>query len=267
MKKLLVVAISILFVMVGVSNAIHSSYMGEVEEVEEAPAPPEMYRCPVSQMSDNSKCMDCHKMVLENGKPKFGLKEISLEAAYEEKPFGLNIVYSDGKLAGYYLLSDIRPTMLDQVKRYMFEHPEIGKLIIEVHSPGGSVMGAWRMVGMIEEMRTRGIKIETRCYGLAASAGGILLIAGDIGSRFVNPHSHIMIHKVWSFSMFSVADPDSSEDKTDMLKHFQKNINDFFAARTNITVEELNSKTFHKMWWLTGREAVELGVADGMIGE
>eukprot|EP00918_Siedleckia_nematoides_P041919 GHVU01091308.1.p1 GENE.GHVU01091308.1~~GHVU01091308.1.p1 ORF type:complete len:277 (-),score=9.40 GHVU01091308.1:2722-3552(-) len=275
--KTLFVAITVLFVaifslfvvwwdVVLPAYAEHSSYVGEVEE-EVAPAPPEAFRCPVSQLSDNSTCMSCHKMILEDGKPKFGLKEILIEAAYEEKPFNLNIVSSDGKLAGYYLLSDIRPQILDQIKRYMFEHPELKKLIIEIHSPGGSVMDAWRIVGIIKEMQSRGIVVETRCYGMAASAGSILLIAGDIGHRFVNPHAEIMIHKVWTFSMFSVADPDSSEDKTDMLKHFQKNINEFFASRTKITISELDSKTFHKMWWLQGSEAVELGVADGLIGE
>lgn len=239
---------------------------GEMLE-EEAPSPPEPFLCPVSKMSDNGKCMNCHQMILENGKPKFGLKEIALEDAYGEKPFNFHIIYSDGELAGSYLVSDIRPSILAQVKRYILEHPEIKKLIMEVHSPGGSVMDAWRMVGILDELRAAGIKIETRCYGMAASAGGLLLIAGDIGSRFVGPHSHVMIHKVMTFSMFSVADPDSSEDKTDMLKHFQKNINEFFAERTNISVEELNSNTFHRMWWLTGREAVELGVADRLIGE
>ena len=128
-------------------------------------------------------------------------------------------------------------------------------------------MDAWRMVGTIDELRSRGIGVETRCYGFAASAGGILLVAGDIGKRYVSPHAEIMVHKVWTFSMFSVSDPDSSEDKANILKHFQSNINKFFEERTKLTNEQINSKTRHKQWWLTGEEAIELGIADHLVKE
>jgi ATP-dependent Clp protease protease subunit len=153
------------------------------------------------------------------------------------------------------------------VADYLYRHPEIKELIIEVQSPGGSVMEAWRCVGLFDEMRAHGIAIETRCYGYAASAGGIILIAGDIGNRFVGPHSEIMIHKVWTFSMFDVSDPDTSEDKAKILKHFQANINEFFKERTKLTHDIINEKTNYKQWWLTGTEAVEWGVADHLISE
>ena len=261
MKTLMSVLIIVAFMCSGLVTA---GMMEDAEGVEEI-APPSTFLCPVSQMSDNARCMNCHQMVLENGKPTFGLKEILLEAAYEEKPFNLKIQREYGEVVGYHYLTNIVATGLEEIKRYLYEHPEIKKLIIDIHSGGGDVMAAWKIVGSIQEMQSRGIEVETRCYGIAASAGGIILIAGS--PRSVSPTAEIMIHKVWQFKMFSVDDPDSSADKTEMLEHFQANINRFFESRTNIKTEELNDKTRYKMWWITGSEAIELGIADKLIGE
>jgi ATP-dependent Clp protease protease subunit len=195
------------------------------------------------------------------------LKEIPLDAAYNDKPYNLDIIKDGNTIAGYYVLTDIRPSVVDEIRRYYYYHPELNKLIIEIHSPGGSVMDAWRIIGLLEEMRSREIVIQTVCNGLAASAGTILFIAGDIGKRYISPNAEVMVHKVWQFSMFSIADPDSSEDKTDTLKHFQANINSFFAKRTNLTPEILNDRTYKKMWWMTGAEAVKHGIADQLVGE
>ena len=93
------------------------------------------------------------------------------------------------------------------------------------------------------------------------------MIAGDIGSRFVSPHAEIMIHKVWNFSQFEFNDADTAEDKANLLKHLQENINVFFEERTNLTADVINEKSAYKMWWFVGSEAIKHGVADGLIGK
>jgi len=250
--------------------SINGYVMAEPHDGETAPEvkeekAPEVW-CPATRYTDNDKCKDCHTMVVEDGKPTFGLKEVPLGSSHSEKPYSMEVVKEQGGLVAYMVVGEINAIHFRDVSQYLYLHPEFKKLVVEIHSPGGSVMAAWRIVGIIEEMRAHGIKIETRCYGLAASAGGIVLIAGDLGSRFVAPHAEIMIHKVWQFSMFDISDPDSAEDKADILKHFQSNINRFFEERTNLTSETIDTKSYHKMWWFTGAEAIEHGVADGLIG-
>jgi ATP-dependent protease ClpP protease subunit len=263
MKTLRVLLICTIALAVG---GVSYAFFDDAEAVvEEQAAPPAPFECPVSRLSDNSKCLDCHQMILKDGKPTFGLKEILLSASYEQKPFDLKIQMENGEVVGYYYLSTINASGLAAIKRYYYEHPELKRLIIDIHSPGGSVFFAWKIVGIIQELQSRGIVVETRAYGIALSAGGMILIAGDIGERTVSPYTEIMIHKVWSFSMFSLDDMDSSEDKTELLKHLQANINRLFESRTNITPEQLNDKTYKKMWWVTGTEAVELGIADRLI--
>ena len=263
MKKLAVILISVMLAVSGIAFAEPQD--GDVPEVKEEKAPETW--CPATRYTDNAKCSECHTMVMENGKPKFGLKEIPLDASHSDKPYGMDVVREHGELVAYMIVGAINAVQFRGVSQYLYTHPEFTKLVVEIHSGGGSVMDAWRIVGIIEEMRSHGIAVETRCYGMALSAGGIIFIAGDIGKRFVSPHAEIMIHKVYTFSMFEVSDADSAEDKAELLRHLQKNINKLFEERTNLTSEVINEKSAYKMWWIVGKEAIEHGVADGLIGE
>jgi ATP-dependent protease ClpP protease subunit len=236
--------------------------------------------CPVSRYTDNDKCSSCHTMLTKDGKPTFGLKEVLLQSSYSDMPYPMKVVKDTGrvetkgqfsdqnyKIAAYLKVEGIMSDHFENANRYFKQHPEITKLIVEIHSGGGSVMSAWRIVGLIQEMQARGIIVETRCYGMALSAGGFILIAGDIGHRYVAPHAEIMIHKIWNFSMFEISNPDSAEDKANLLKHLQSNINQFFEERTKLSAEIINSKSYHKSWWFNGAESLEYGIADHLITE
>ena len=65
--------------------------------------------------------------------------------------------------------------------------------------------------------------------------------------------------------MFDIKTPDSSQDQADILKHFQDNINQFLRERTNLSEDQLDNKIFKKDWWMTGAEAIVLGIATGSI--
>lgn len=234
-----------------------------LSKAKEAPTP----FCPVTKISDNSRCMSCHEMQPNGeGGQKFGLKELRLEAGYWMMPSCLDPIA--GKNGELELRMDVNGTNSSEFRDaadYMYRHPEFKKLTVRLYTGGGSVMDAWEAVGIIEEMRTRGIKISTRCYGLAASAGVILLVAGDEGDRWVSKHAEIMMHKVWSFSMFKLDTPDSAEDTAETLKHFQKNINSYIISRSKLTKEKIEECIFKRDFWMTGEQAVQFGLADGFI--
>lgn len=236
------------------------------EPAEDAKPDPQLY-CPATKISDNDKCMTCHEMVQDSsGGQRFGLKELRLKAGYFQMPHCLDVVIgSDGQPE---LRMDVNGTDSADFRKaadYIYRHPEFKKLNVRLYTGGGSVMDAWEAVGIIEEMRSRGIVISTRCYGLAASAGVILLVAGDEGERYVNKHAEIMMHKVWSFSMFKLDTPDSAEDTAETLKHFQKNINNWIISRSKLTMEEIEECIFKRDFWMTGEQAVEFGLADHLI--
>jgi ATP-dependent protease ClpP protease subunit len=261
MKHLSIFIISFLLAISGVAYG----YNGDAEAVEEKEKAQPQIACPVTKIVDNDLCMGCHQLKMENGKPKFGLKEIPLKANYSSKPHFVKIIQESvgGPPVVYLTITKIGDGKLRDVADYLKWHPEIKKVIIEFHTGGGDVFDAWRSVGIIKEMQSHGVHIQTTVLGMAASAGVIMLVAGD--TRLVNPNSQIMIHKIWTFTMFSIKTADSSQDQADVLKHFQDNINQFFRDRTNLTEEQLDNKIFKKDWWMTGAEAIELGIATGSI--
>ena len=225
--------------------------------------------CPATKISDNDKCMACHELVPgEGGKPKFGLKELDEDAGYWQKPSCLDIVTGpENKKFLRMKVTGTNGTSFRRAADYMYRHPEFNHLSVHLYTPGGSVMDAWEAVGIIAEMQSRGIKVSTHCYGLAASAGVILMVAGDIGERYVNRHAEIMMHKVWNFKMFDISDPDTAEDKATTLKHFQTNINNWFISRTSgkLDHDKIEDLIFKKDFWMNGEKAVELGLADHII--
>ncbi len=61
-----------------------------------------------------------------------------------------------------------------------------------INSPGGAVHSA---LGMYDTMNYIRPDVSTLCFGLAASAGSLLLGAGAKGKRFILPHARVMIHQ------------------------------------------------------------------------
>ena len=204
-------------------------------------------------------------MTIENGKSKFGLKEIPLSSQFSNKPGVLDIVMHNGEIVGRYENTGTGSNSLRKIANYYYTRPELERFVMELQTPGGSVMDAWRSLGIIEEMRSRGIVIEVRCYGIAASAGILLLVSGDIGERYVSKHAELMIHKVWTFTMFDIKTPDTADDQAATLKHLQDNINSYILNRSSISAEKLESCIYKRDFWLTGKTAVEFGMADKFI--
>ena len=63
---------------------------------------------------------------------------------------------------------------------------------VYINSPGGSVTAGLAMYDTMQYIRS---PISTVCVGLAASAGSLLLMAGEKGKRISLPNSKIMIHQ------------------------------------------------------------------------
>ena len=261
MKRLIILAFMFCFV-VSASAMQVSDYNTVTLTKKSDPAP----YCPITKISDNDDCMKCHAMVTDKeGNQKFGLKELPLSANYSDKPSSLDIVLHNEEIVGRYLITGTGSYGMRSIADYFYIRPESKRLVIELHTPGGSVMDAWRTVGVIEEMRLKGIVIEMRCYGFAASAGVVLLVSGDIGERYVSKHAEIMIHKVWTFTQWDLKTPDTADDQAATLKHLQDNLNKYLLSRSKMTAEELEKCIYKRDFWLTGETAVEFGLADKFI--
>jgi len=243
MKKLFLLAIALSLL---VGGAYGSDGMSQQIFIQQS-------LCPKTLMKDS--CLTCHSY------PSFVLKEIGPNARYDYPVSGMKISND----AAYYVLGDINAGEVQRVFDYVLWHPVVRKIIIEVHSPGGSLFDAYKIVGMMQHMMLIGYTIETRVYGFAASAGFLVASSGSKGHRFVAPTAELMWHELMSFSLFSIDTPSDSEEKARVLRHLQDTANAWLARVSKMTLGEINDKIRKREFWMNGCQAIEYGFADGEL--
>jgi ATP-dependent Clp protease protease subunit len=67
-----------------------------------------------------------------------------------------------------------------------------------ITSPGGSLWAGLMIVDTMESIKTRGCVIRTMVQGRAASAATLVSVSGTKGSRFMLPHSRMLLHDLKS---------------------------------------------------------------------
>jgi len=208
-----------------------------------------------------SDCLICHKKGAE-----FGIKEIDPDENRAYPCYGMFV--REGY--GYYVIRDVGESLSDDLLKFFdyLDRYAISHAVLELHSPGGSLFEAWRVAGLMNEWEAAkpGRIVETRVYGFAASAGFLIAVSGTIGYRFASPTAELMWHELMSFKMFSIATPSSSEEEMKVLRHLQDTANEWLASRSKLTKEELDEKIKKKEFWCNGRQALEYGFVDHLLG-
>ena len=211
--------------------------------------------CPKTLVTDQGQCSRCHVS------PSWEIKETNPEAVYDYPLLDMKIL--DGK--AYLYLTDIDYGAVRTFFDYVSWHPTIKHVVVDIFSPGGGMMSAWDIIGCMEYWKGKGYIVETRCRGMAASAGFMIFVAGTKGYRFVSPHALLMWHEIISIKFVDVSTPSDKEEEARILRCFQNNAHDYFAEKGNLTKEELNQLVHKKQFWFTGREAIKYGYADGLL--
>lgn len=228
---------------------------GAMPENEKEEKKPEIF-CPKTKISDNSLCLKCHTQ------PDFKLREAKPDRALE-LPFGISL--TDGKL--YYVIETINADKVAELFQYMYWHDEFKNVVLEIQSPGGSLLDAWKIIGLMDQAKKRGITVETRCYGFAFSAGFLIFVNGQIDHRYVAPTAEFMHHELWTLSFMKLDTPSSKEDEAKTMRHLQDTIHDWLITRATkpITKDELDNLVRHKDYWMNGKDMIALGFADEAI--
>ena len=212
-------------------------------------------QCPKTTMQRD--CMTCHVLA---GK-KFALKESSNDA-WRVYPANTPMNVIDG--VGYFHLSEIDARGIMTFFNYIKQH-NIKRVVIEIHSPGGALFDAQKIVNIIKTYQASGGIVEMRLYGMAFSAGFYIFVSGS--PRLVSPDADLMWHEIQSFEGFGakITTPSDQEEKTRILRHLQNVRNAYIASCGKITKEEIDKKVSKREWWMTGTEAIECGFADGYV--
>ena len=189
----------------------------------------------VKSWGKKTGCFACHTEIIAEA--------ISLDA---------QIILENNKPVGYFLLSAINSI---EVKAFFdrLDRHKVKRAIIEIHSPGGNLFEAQRIVGLMRHWQSEGGKIETRLLGAALSAGFYVFIAGDV--RLVDRDSDLMWHEIQSRNV----------DDDYARKHLQAIRNRYIATRGKLTKAEIDTKISKQEFWMSGKEAVRFGFATGFL--
>ena len=127
-----------------------------------------------------------------------------------------------------------------------------------INSPGGIV---WSGLAMYDTMQYISSKIMTICIGQAASAGSLLLTAGENGMRFSLPNSRIMVHQPSGGFQGQVTD---IEIQSQEIVKTKKRLNDIYAKHTGKSIKEVES-VMERDKFFSPEEAIKFGLIDKVV--
>ena len=127
-----------------------------------------------------------------------------------------------------------------------------------INSPGGIV---WSGLAMYDTMQYISSKIMTICIGQAASAGSLLLAAGEKDMRFSLPNSRIMIHQPSGGYQGQVTD---LEIQTNEIIKTKKRLNQIYAKHTGKNIKEVEL-IMERDKYFSPEEAIKFGLIDKIV--
>jgi ATP-dependent Clp protease protease subunit len=127
-----------------------------------------------------------------------------------------------------------------------------------INSPGGVVTSGLAMYDTMQFIRPA---VSTLCTGQAASAGSLLLCAGEKDMRFTLPNSRIMVHQ---------PSGGFQGQATDILLHAQeiqnikRRLNEIYVKHTGQSYQMIED-SLERDRFLTAEQAREFGLVDKVI--
>ena len=129
-----------------------------------------------------------------------------------------------------------------------------------IDSPGGDVDSAYAIFDMIRFVKPKVIMVA---MGLAASAGALILLAGNKENRFGFPNSHYLIHQPLS-GVRGVATEIEIHAKE--IEKTRQKINALIAQETGKSLQQVEKDT-DRDYWMSAEEAKEYGLISKIISK
>ena len=162
-----------------------------------------------------------------------------------------------------FLNTSIEPTMVNILTAQLLwlDQQSDKPINMYINSPGGSVIDGLQL---IDTMNFINAPISTTCLGMAASMGAVILSCGEKGKRFALPHSRVMIHQASGGFNGKSEDVKTSYEQ---LLRCQKDIYEILSQNIGVEYEEIERLCSNTDKWFIGREAIDLGIVDKIVGE
>ena len=133
-----------------------------------------------------------------------------------------------------------------------------GDITIWINSPGGDCVAAAQIYNMLTEYKGN---VTVKIDGLAASAASVIAMAGS--KVLMSPVSLLMIHNP---ATMAFGDKSEFQKAIAMLSEVKESIVNAYEIKTGMA----RVKIAHLMddeSWMNANKAVELGLADGILGQ
>ncbi len=127
-----------------------------------------------------------------------------------------------------------------------------------INSPGGVVTSALAIYDTMQFIRC---PVVTLCTGQAASAGSLILTAGQKDMRFALPNSRIMVHQPSGGFQGQATDILIHAEE---IKGIKRRLNQIYVKHTGRTLEEVEN-ALERDNFMSAEAAMEFGLVDKVI--
>ena len=154
---------------------------------------------------------------------------------------------------------DLANLVVAQLLHLASEDPD-KDICVYVNSPGGSLHAGLAIYDTLQYVRP---DVQTICYGMAMSAGSLILAGGAAGKRLVLPNARVLIHQ--PSSGFQGQSSDIEIHAREVLD-LRARIEEIYARHTGQDVERIHDDMDRDRFF-SAEDAVEYGLVDRIIAE
>ena len=133
-----------------------------------------------------------------------------------------------------------------------------GNITVWINSPGGCMFAAAQIYNMLMEYKG---DVTVKIDALAASAASVIAMAGT--KVLMSPVSLMMIHNPMTIA---IGDSREMQKAGEMLDEVKESILNAYEIKTGLNRTKL-SHLMDGESWFNAKKAVELGFADGILGD
>jgi ATP-dependent Clp protease protease subunit len=127
-----------------------------------------------------------------------------------------------------------------------------------INSPGGVVTSGMAVYDTMQYVRPQ---ISTLVFGQAASAGSLLLMAGQKGKRYALPNARIMVHQPSGGAQGQATD---IEIHAKEILYLRGRLNEILAKHTGKSID-LIARDTERDFFMGAQDAVKYGIVDKVL--
>src|SRR6201996_8863064 len=152
---------------------------------------------------------------------------------------------------------DLANLIIAQLLHLESEDPD-KDVSLYINSPGGS---AYAGLAIYDTMQFIKPDVQTICYGIAMSAGSLILTGGAAGKRMALPNSRILIHQ--PSGGFEGQSTDIEIHAKEILA-LRARVDEIYAKHSGQSVERVHAD-MERDRYFTGEEALAYGLVDRVL--